>query len=223
MGVAVETPAEGMSAPAGCTEAGPCEPTPSGRIDFGGGADPVHDTVRRSPLEPSWWSSMTVLRLTAGIVHLSILVLLGAPGALRRDLAPRPFHQHAPQARLPGHVGGPRRAVHDDGRARHARSGSKSPCCSGAARRLAIAIGDRDWIARASASIVGHRPMGWSTHDDGARDRHLAGASMQGVNVPRPGIVASGKCRRGDHRAAPARRGRGRAKADAIRAVPRRA
>ena len=75
-----------------------------------------------------------------------------------------------------------------------------------------FALGGWGWVAwgigaRVAVSIFGHWLVGWFAHngsDDGARrDWHVAGASTQGFNVPRLGLVTFGECWHNNHHAFP--------------------
>ena len=73
-----------------------------------------------------------------------------------------------------------------------------------------FALGGWGWVAwgvcgRVSVSILGHWLVGWFAHNErgGARDWHLEGASAQGYNVPRLGLVTFGECWHNNHHAFP--------------------
>lgn len=65
--------------------------------------------------------------------------------------------------------------------------------------------------ARVTVSVFGHWLIGWFAHNRGVRDWHLVGASTQGFNLPRLGLVTFGECWHNNHHAFPGsawRRGR---------------
>ena len=78
---------------------------------------------------------------------------------------------------------------------------------------LLLVLGGWGWVAwgigaRVAVSIFGHWLVGWFAHNgeaegNGRRDWHLAGASTQGFNVPRLGLVTFGECWHNNHHAFP--------------------
>ena len=75
------------------------------------------------------------------------------------------------------------------------------------------AFGGWGWVAwgvgaRVAVSIFGHWLVGWFAHNGDARsaerrDWHLRGASTQGFNVPRLGLITFGECWHNNHHAFP--------------------
>lgn len=71
-----------------------------------------------------------------------------------------------------------------------------------------FALGGWGWVAwgigaRVAVSIFGHWLVGYFAHNQGARDWHLQGASTQGYNLPRLGLVTFGECWHNNHHAFP--------------------
>lgn len=71
-----------------------------------------------------------------------------------------------------------------------------------------FALGGWGWVAwgigaRVTVSIFGHWLVGYFAHNQGARDWHLRGASTQGYNLPRLGLVTFGECWHNNHHAFP--------------------
>lgn len=56
---------------------------------------------------------------------------------------------------------------------------------------------------RVTISIFGHWLVGYFAHNDGARDWHLDGASVQGYNVQHLGLLTFGECWHNNHHAFP--------------------
>ncbi|MEM8689591.1 MAG: acyl-CoA desaturase [Pseudomonadota bacterium] len=69
-------------------------------------------------------------------------------------------------------------------------------------------IGDLGWVAwavcgRVTVSIFGHWLVGFFAHNQGHRDWHVEGASVQGHNVPHLGLITFGECWHNNHHAFP--------------------
>ncbi|MEO0960443.1 MAG: acyl-CoA desaturase, partial [Pseudomonadota bacterium] len=73
---------------------------------------------------------------------------------------------------------------------------------------LLFALGDLGWVAwgvcgRVSVSIFGHWLVGYIAHNGGERDWHVEGASTQGYNLRRLGLITFGECWHNNHHAFP--------------------
>ncbi len=69
-------------------------------------------------------------------------------------------------------------------------------------------IGDLGWVAwgvcgRVTISIFGHWLVGYFAHNQGHRDWHVEGASVQGHNVAHLGLITFGECWHNNHHAFP--------------------
>lgn len=74
---------------------------------------------------------------------------------------------------------------------------------------LFFAIGDVPWLiwgiaARIAASVTGHWLVGYFAHNRGPRSWHIAGAGVQGYNVPYCGLITMGEAWHNNHHAFPA-------------------
>ncbi|MEL6781963.1 MAG: acyl-CoA desaturase [Pseudomonadota bacterium] len=73
---------------------------------------------------------------------------------------------------------------------------------------LLYALGGWGWVAwgvcgRVSVSIFGHWLVGYLAHNGGERDWHVEGASTQGFNLRRLGLITFGECWHNNHHAFP--------------------
>jgi stearoyl-CoA desaturase (delta-9 desaturase) len=74
---------------------------------------------------------------------------------------------------------------------------------------LFLAAGGLPWVvwgiaARIFVSVTGHWLIGWFAHNRGRRSWHVAGAAVQGYNVPWCGFVTMGEAWHNNHHAFPA-------------------
>lgn len=74
---------------------------------------------------------------------------------------------------------------------------------------LFFAIGGWAWIVwgiavRVAASVTGHWLVGYFAHNQGPRNWHVAGAGVQGYNVPVAGLITFGEAWHNNHHAFPA-------------------
>lgn len=72
-----------------------------------------------------------------------------------------------------------------------------------------LAIGGMPWLvwgiaARVTFSVTGHWLVGWFAHNRGRRTYAVAGAGVQGYNVPWCGLVTMGEAYHNNHHAFPA-------------------
>lgn len=73
---------------------------------------------------------------------------------------------------------------------------------------LLFALGGVGWVAwgicaRVTVSVFGHWLIGYFAHNDGQRDWHINGASVQGYNVRGFGLLTFGECWHNNHHAFP--------------------
>ncbi len=73
---------------------------------------------------------------------------------------------------------------------------------------LLFAFGGLGWVAwgvcgRVTISVFGHWLIGYFAHNDGHRDWHIRGASVQGFNVRGFGLLTFGECWHNNHHAFP--------------------
>ncbi|MEM6550454.1 MAG: acyl-CoA desaturase [Pseudomonadota bacterium] len=73
---------------------------------------------------------------------------------------------------------------------------------------LLYVLGGWGWVAwgvcaRVSVSIFGHWLVGYIAHNGGERDWHIEGASTQGFNLRRLGLITFGECWHNNHHAFP--------------------
>ncbi len=71
-----------------------------------------------------------------------------------------------------------------------------------------LALGGWPWVvwgiaARVAASVTGHWLIGYFAHNRGRRSWHIAGACVQGYNVPYCGLVTMGEAWHNNHHAFP--------------------
>lgn len=69
-------------------------------------------------------------------------------------------------------------------------------------------MGGVDWVIwgvclRVSISILGHWIIGYFAHNQGHRDWHVSGASVQGYNIKFCGLITMGECWHNNHHAFP--------------------
>lgn len=70
-------------------------------------------------------------------------------------------------------------------------------------------LGGVPWVvwgiaARVSISVTGHWLVGYFAHNSGPRNWHVAGAGVQGYNVPSAGLITFGEAWHNNHHAFPA-------------------
>ena len=73
---------------------------------------------------------------------------------------------------------------------------------------LLFVLGGIGWVAwgicaRVTISVFGHWLIGYFAHNDGHRDWHIRGASVQGYNVRGFGLLTFGECWHNNHHAFP--------------------
>lgn len=73
---------------------------------------------------------------------------------------------------------------------------------------LFYAVGGWGWVlfgicARVAVSVTGHWLIGYFAHRRGHRDWHVAGAGVQGFNIPFAGLITFGECWHNNHHAFP--------------------
>lgn len=73
---------------------------------------------------------------------------------------------------------------------------------------LLFAFGGVGWVAwgicpRVIVSVFGHWMVSYFAHNDGHRDWHIQGASVQGYNVRGFGLLTFGECWHNNHHAFP--------------------
>ena len=74
---------------------------------------------------------------------------------------------------------------------------------------LFYALGGMPWLVwgvpvRVAASVTGHWLVGYFAHNRGRRTWHVAGAGVQGYNVPYAGLITMGEAWHNNHHAFPA-------------------